>query len=109
MQSELTAEAVLEAKKFADFNFTQGGHEVKWHAQRGWWLSCDEREASLSKDEALALITDAMKREMGGDWYGVSRPYSAPRWRAVVGGFAVDGDTESEAVVKAYAAWKEGK
>lgn len=114
MATELTAEAVIAAKVLAGFNFTQGGHEVRWNHERGWFLrSQGGLDVALSQDEVVALIVDAMKREMGEDWNGCT-PYMPNEWVAYYrrgndGVCSAEAPAEAEAVIAAYKAWKEGK
>lgn len=60
---------------------------------------------------ALALIVDAAKREMGEDYKGSMVMRDTWTASVVLGGYedAIDADTEAAAVLAAFKAWKEGR
>jgi hypothetical protein len=115
MATELTAEAVWEM--VADVPDIEAMLENIQVAVTGgiriWYLQGPDKTIDIEPHMALALITDAMKREMGEDWGGCM-PIGVKNWRAYIENEVsdwpgYDAPTEAEAVIAAYKAWKEGK
>lgn len=122
---ELTAEKVWEMVKGIDIpklcdnvGCRRDDPDGPYETVREWSIATDY-DGTLSPYQALALIVDAAKREMGEVYRGVNRSrnewgnqfwdcefYRGDEYGSIS---SRQGDTEAQAVLAAYLAWKEGR
>lgn len=115
---ELTAEQVWETVNGLPISTGDLAYRsiAPWGETSGWHI----RGEWMHPHEALALIVDACKREMGTGYLGCSKFMKKHNgeegWAAYYSenkcpccGGSAEGPTESEAVLAAYKAWKEGR
>lgn len=112
---ELTAEQVWEMVKDVynrdTLYSTTGGLMAVVGESTGRCCWFNLRTTRAEPHEALALIVDAAKREMGTAWYGCQWSPFQKTWKAYTKtqddwpGY--EADTEAAAVLAAYKAWRE--
>lgn len=87
--------------------YVKEGYASQMIRPHGWYFG----KYPILPAQALDLIVGAMKREMGEAWYGCQWSQSQETWKAYIKERSdwpgYEADTEAEAVIAAWRAWKE--